>query len=102
MSPLYLLHNEEVFPSPDQYNPSRWLVEGDEKQRLMSHFYPFSSGMRQCIGQALSLIEQKIVLSQLVRRFDCKEVLKRTISIGEAITAVVNDRVDVRLDLVTS
>lgn len=68
----------------------------------MSHFYPFSSGTRQCIGQSLSLIEQKIVLSLLVRRFNCKEVLKQQIDIREVITLAIDDSVDVRLDVVTS
>ena len=101
MSPLYLLHDEAVFPSPGSYDPSRWLVDGDQKRRLMSHFYPFSSGTRQCIGQSLSLVEQKIVLSLLVRRFSCGEVLKKKIGVQEAITVVIDDPVDVRLDLVT-
>lgn len=102
MSPLYLLHNEEVFPNPERYNPSRWLVDDDGKTRLMSHFYPFSSGTRQCIGQTLSLIEQKIVLSLLVRRFNCKEVLNKKINTREAITLVIDDPVEVKLDTVTS
>lgn len=102
MAPLYLLHDEEVFPSPKSYDPSRWLVEGDQKRLLMSHFYPFSSGTRQCIGQNLSLVEQKIVLSLLVRRFNSKDVLKENITTREAVTLVIDDPVEVRLDLVTS
>lgn len=97
MSPLYLLHDEAVFPSPERYDPSRWLVDADEKRRLMSHFYPFSTGTRRCIGENLSLVEQKIVLSMLVRRFNSMEVLKKDISIREAITVVIDDPVDVRL-----
>ncbi|SPO07004.1 uncharacterized protein DNG_09698 [Cephalotrichum gorgonifer] len=96
MSPLYLLHDKTVFPSPTTYDPSRWLVEGDQKRLLMSHFHPFSSGTRQCIGQNLSLIEQKIVLSLLVRRFNCKDALKEKITTHEAITLAIDDPVEVR------
>lgn len=67
----------------------------------MSHFHPFSRGSRQCIGQNLSLIEQKIVLSMLVRRFNPREVLKKTISTQEAITAQIMDPVEVRMELAT-
>lgn len=102
MSPLNLLHDEKVFPDPERYDPSRWLVDGDEKTRVMSYFYPFSSGTRQCIGQSLSLVEQKIVLSLLMRRFDGKEVLKQKIHTREAITIVIDDPADVRLNIVTN
>ena len=101
MSPLYLLHDEVVFPSPESYDPSRWLVDDDQKRLLMSHYHPFSSGTRQCIGQTLSLVEQKIVLSLLVRRFSCGEVLKKKVGIQEAITVVIEDPVDVKLDPAT-
>ena len=66
---------------------------------MMSYFHPFSRGTRQCIGQNLSLIEQKIVLSMFVRRFNPKDVLKKSIAIQEAITVVIDDPVEVRLDL---
>lgn len=97
-----MLHDERIFPNPEHYDPSRWLVDGEERTRLLSHFYPFSSGTRQCIGQSLSLIEQKIVLSLLMRRFKCKEVLKQKIHTREAITIVIDDPADVKLNIVTS
>ena len=66
---------------------------------MLAYFQPFSRGTRQCIGQNLSLIEQKIVLSMLVRRFDPKEVAKQDIITSEAITAVIYDPMHVRLGL---
>ncbi len=65
---------------------------------MLSYFHPFSRGTRQCIGQSLSLIEQKIVLSMFVRRFNPKDVLKKTPGIREAITIILDDPVEVRLD----
>ncbi|KAL4802082.1 cytochrome P450 [Aspergillus unguis] len=50
-SPWYFHYNEDVFPDPTHYNPSRWLVEGDQKKKMLSYFQPFSKGRRQCIGQ---------------------------------------------------
>ncbi|KAF9894959.1 hypothetical protein FE257_004581 [Aspergillus nanangensis] len=99
LSPLYFLHDERVFPSPMKYDPSRWLVDSDRKKEMMSNFHPFSRGTRQCIGQSLSLIEQKIVLSLFVTRFNPREVLKREIVIEEAITTIIKDALDVRVHL---
>lgn len=67
----------------------------------MSYFHPFSRGTRQCVGQNLSLIEQKIVLSMFLRRFSPKQVLKKNSTIREAITVVVEDPMDVMLNFAT-
>ncbi|KAE8393149.1 cytochrome P450 [Aspergillus alliaceus] len=98
-SPLYFHYNEDVFPSPTVYTPSRWLVEGQQKSKMLSYFHPFSRGTRQCIGRNLSLIEQKIVLAMFVRRFDPREVLNRTVNLAEAVTAVPEGPMEVRVQL---
>lgn len=101
LSPLYFLQDETVFPSPQRYDPSRWMVDEDRRRQMLSYFHPFSRGTRQCIGQNLSLIEQKIVLSMFVRRFSPKDVLKKTPRIREAITIILDDPVDVGLEFAT-
>ncbi|KAK3896972.1 cytochrome P450 [Staphylotrichum tortipilum] len=101
LSPWYYLQDETIFPNPKRYDPLRWMVDEDKKRLMMSYFHPFSRGTRQCIGQNLSWIEQKIVLSMFVRRFNPKDVLKKNITIREAITVAIDDPVEVRLDLVT-
>jgi hypothetical protein len=53
------------------------------------------------IFSSLSLIEQKIVLSMFVRRFNPQEVMKKSLNIQEGITIVLDDEVGVRLGLVT-
>ncbi len=67
----------------------------------MSYFHPFSRGTRQCVGQNLSLIEQKVVLSMFLRRFSPKDVLKKNLRIREAITVAMDDSVHVTLDFAT-
>lgn len=101
ISPLYFLQDDTVFPSPQTYDPSRWMVDEDQRRQMLSYFHPFSRGTRQCIGQNLSLIEQKIVLSMFVRRFSPKDVLKKTPRIREAITIILDDPLDVRLEFAT-
>lgn len=98
LSPLYFLQDAAVFPAPQDYDPSRWMVADDQKRHLLSYFHPFSRGTRQCVGQNLSLIEQKIVLSMFLRRFSPRDVVKKSPSVREAITIVIDDPIDVRLD----
>ncbi|KAJ5549251.1 cytochrome P450 [Penicillium frequentans] len=83
-TPLYALHDEVMFPNPTTYNPERWLVDEDRRREI------------------LSLIEQKIVLSMFVRRFNPHAVVRKNLNIKEGITVVLNDEVGVRLDLVAN
>lgn len=58
-------HNPEFWPEPLEYRPERFLVETKPYT-----FLPFIEGPRMCLGQFLSLLESKIVLSLLVLNFD--------------------------------
>ncbi|EFX00361.1 cytochrome p450 monooxygenase [Grosmannia clavigera kw1407] len=90
-SSLYLLHDEDAFPSPETFDPNRWLGLEDQRAEKLKYFHPFSRGTRQCIGQNLSLIEQKITLSRLVLRFSPVAVSKPSIEWGELGTNAVPD-----------
>lgn len=38
-----------IFDSPENFRPERWLEPGANK--LLDHFFPFSTGPRACIGR---------------------------------------------------
>lgn len=66
---LSSMRNQKFFPDPDSFNPERWL--SDESSKINSFVYiPFSAGPRNCIGQHLSALEAKLVMINLIRRFD--------------------------------
>ena len=58
-------HNAEYWPEPLAYKPERFMQEVKPYT-----FLPFIEGPRMCLGQFLSLLEAKIVLSLLVQSFD--------------------------------
>jgi cytochrome P450 len=60
-------HDEEFWPEPLVYKPDRFL--GEIKPYT---FLPFAEGPRMCLGQFLSLLESKVVLSLLVLLYDFK------------------------------
>ncbi|KAF5025071.1 hypothetical protein F66182_2840 [Fusarium sp. NRRL 66182] len=66
----YSMHrmDEDVFPSPDEFRPERWLEEkgSAERNRL---FFAFSNGGRACIGRHLAILEMKTLLRDVYSRF---------------------------------
>jgi len=57
-------HNPDVWPEPMKYRPDRFLEEIKPYS-----FLPFVEGPRMCLGQFLSILESKIVLSILLLNF---------------------------------
>jgi cytochrome P450 len=65
MSP-YITHRiPEVFPDPYRFVPERWLSIHPSAYEFM----PFSAGPRYCIGTSLALMQLKIAMSILLKRF---------------------------------
>lgn len=63
----YLHRNPVVWEKPDEFIPERFL---ESTKRHPYAYVPFSAGPRNCIGQRFALMEEKTVLSHLIRRLD--------------------------------
>jgi cytochrome P450 len=64
-------HSPSYWVRPDEFLPERWLVpSGHELHPQPGAWRPFELGPRNCIGQALVLIEFRVILACLVREFD--------------------------------
>ena len=63
---IYLVHHrEDLYPAPEQFRPERFL----ERQYSPYEYFPFGGGHRSCIGSAFALMEMKLVLATLLRRW---------------------------------
>ena len=66
VSILLLHHREDVYPEPFAFRPERWL--GHKPGTY--DWIPFGGGIRRCLGAALAMAEQRVVLEAMARRLD--------------------------------
>jgi len=71
---LLLHHREDLYPDPFSFRPERWL-EGEPGAPTVRkpgtyEWIPFGGGTRRCLGAALAMAEQRVVLSKMAERLD--------------------------------
>jgi cytochrome P450 len=67
MSILLVHHREDLYPEPFEFRPERFL--GGRKPGTYE-WIPFGGGIRRCLGAALAMAEQRVVLEMMARRLD--------------------------------
>jgi cytochrome P450 len=66
MSILLVHHREDLYPRPYEFHPQRWLG----RKPGTYEWIPFGGGIRRCLGAALAMAEQRVVLEAMARRLD--------------------------------
>ncbi len=70
ISILLVHHREDLYPDPFAYRPERWLDHRGGRAPQTYEWLPFGGGTRRCLGAALAMAEQRVVLEAMVRRLD--------------------------------
>lgn len=66
MSILLVHHREDLYPDPFAFRPERWIGHKPSTYGWI----PFGGGTRRCLGAALAMAEQRVVLEAMARRLD--------------------------------
>ncbi|KAG2219787.1 hypothetical protein INT45_008878 [Circinella minor] len=69
---IYNLHrNPKYWKEPETFNPDRFAPGGEADSHSTSGYpwFAFSNGGRQCIGMNFSMVQQRVVLSMLLRKY---------------------------------
>ncbi|HEX6204713.1 MAG TPA: cytochrome P450 [Solirubrobacterales bacterium] len=66
ISILLLHHREDLYPEPYAFRPERW----QDRKPGTYEWLPFGGGIRRCLGAALAMAEQRVVLEAMARRLD--------------------------------
>jgi cytochrome P450 len=66
LSILLVHHREDLYPDPFAFRPERWL----DRKPGNYEWIPFGGGTRRCLGAALAMAEQRVVLAAMARRLD--------------------------------
>jgi cytochrome P450 len=68
---IYLVHRRaELWPDPERFDPTRFI---DARPNPYA-FFPFGGGPRRCLGAAFATYQMKLVLAEVIRRFDIAPV----------------------------
>ncbi|WP_415380841.1 cytochrome P450 [Halosimplex sp. TS25] len=95
--PQWVIHRDERwYDDPDAFRPERWTDEFREGLPEYAYF-PFGGGPRHCIGMRFALMETKLVLATLARRFAFDPVTEPPLDLSMQITLQPDDPIEVGL-----
>lgn len=84
---ISLIHSRpDLYPQPEEFIPERFV----ERKFSPFEYMPFGGGNRRCIGAAFATYEMKIILADILRRYDFSatrpwappEIERRNLTLG--------------------
>jgi cytochrome P450 len=96
----YVTHRLPSFwDNPEEFNPERFQSQKSSDRSRYAYF-PFGSGSRQCIGEALAMTEMQLVVAMISQRYRLKLVPDLAVEKKPMLTLQSSPSILMNLELV--
>ena len=86
ISQMVLHRKPDVFESPDEFRPQRWLEPGFEKSLPRHAYLPFGGGARICIGNHFAMMEAILIVASMAQHIDFELRMTTDMQVSPAVT----------------
>lgn len=87
--PCYAIHHDpEIYPEPEKFDPERFS-EAEKAKRHPYSFMPFGFGPHNCVGMRFALLEIKLTLVKLLKKFKIERTEKTAVPLDFVVGAVL-------------
>ncbi|CAI2177339.1 17401_t:CDS:10 [Funneliformis geosporum] len=63
-------HDPKYWKNAYKFDPDRWLSKEKNEKTHSFSYIPFSAGPRNCVGQNFSVMEQRVILTMFLIKYD--------------------------------
>jgi cytochrome P450 len=100
MVPQWVLHRSpRLWDDPETFDPERFTPERSRGRHRFS-FFPFGGGPRMCIGKQFSMLEAKLILAAVAKRFRLRYAREEPFDLRGSLTMHPRQPVEMRLEAV--
>jgi cytochrome P450 len=94
ISPYALHRRPDFWDAPEAFRPERFLGSTDRHPFV---YVPFGAGARSCIGNHVSMLEMRVALSMIVRRYAIERTSREPVATEALVSLRPKPDFDVRL-----